>query len=336
MVKIAQAPSRIKGSNRIEAPYRINVWLTAFVLTATLLQLVVVPVFLLPQAPVFAAAVVLPLCLVAPASRALLHEAIHGRLVRSRSWNDRLGRSLAIIYGIAFDAIRFGHLVHHRFPRHALDRADIIEPSDNRVIAFVHYYGGLLGWFYLREILAASIVLLPRNAIEFLTAYALKKDDSLSVLRIAIRRSLDRRLQRSRIDLVLAALVYVGSCYLYGAWWPILIIGIAMRALITSLLDNVAHYGTSPEIGAAAHNLCASRWLSLFILNGHLHGVHHDRPEIPWNQLPAIYEIDGKGYAGSYFALLVKQFHGPRQSLAVEGSSETIPLNEPAHPVVGL
>lgn len=313
MVEIAEAPIRIEAPFRIEAPYRINAGLTALALTAALLQFVAIPVFLLPQTTLVAVGALLLLSLITPVSRALLHEAIHGRLARSRSWNDRLGRALAITSGIAFDAIRFGHLAHHRFPRHTLDRTDVIAPGANRVAAVAQYYGGLLGGIYLREILWAAILLLPRGIIEFLTDRALKNDDSIRVLRVAIRRNLDRRLQRTRIDLMFIVLVYAGSFYLYSGWWPILLLAIAARAFIISLQDNVAHYGTPAEIGADAHNSYAARWVSLFILNQNFHGVHHDRPEIPWNQLPRTFEITGKRYAGSYFALLVRQFYGPRR-----------------------
>jgi fatty acid desaturase len=301
---------------RIEAPYRVNAWLVALALAAAFFQLIVAPLFLLPQAPVSACLLVVLLSLTTPVSRALLHEAIHGRLVKPRVWNDRLGRALAIASGIAFDAIRFGHLAHHRFPRHALDRADVIAPGANRLIAVSRYYGGLLGGIYLREVLWAGILLLPRKTIERLTGNALKSDATMNVLQGAIRRNLDRRLARSRTDLLAVVAVYAGSLYLYGKWWPILLLGVMSRALIISLQDNVAHYGTPAEIGAAAHNSRASRWASLFILNQNLHGVHHDRPEIPWSQLPQAFEISGKRYAGGYLRLLARQFEGPRKSFA--------------------
>ncbi len=319
------------SSSRIDAPYRINAWLTAFALAAAFSQFVLVPVFLLPQAPAYACILVFLLSLITPISRALLHEAIHGRLLESRRWNDQLGRTLAITSGIAFDAIRFGHLAHHRFPRHALDRADVIALGANRVVAIVHFYGGLLGGIYLREILWSAILLLPRRAIEFLTNQALKNDETLGVLQSAIRRNLDRRLARTRTDLLFVTFVYAGSFYLYGDWWAILLIGVAMRALIISLQDNVAHYGTPAEIGAAAHNSYSSRWTSLFILNQNLHGVHHDRPEIPWSQLPHIFEATGKRYAGSYFPLLIRQFEGPREAFpGGESSDEPCPRSDRA------
>jgi fatty acid desaturase len=301
-------------AQRSEAPYRVNAWLTVISLSAVFLQFVFAPVFLLPQAPVLACIIVFLLSLVTPISRALLHEAIHGRLLKPRIWNDRFGRTLAITSGIAFDAIRFGHLTHHRFPRHALDRADIIEPGANRMLAVAQFYAGLIGGIYLREVLWAAILLLPRSMIELLTDQALKNDKTMSVLRAAVRRNLDRRLRRCRADLLWVAALYVGSFCLYGRWWPILLIGIATRALIISLQDNVAHYGTPAEVGAEAHNTRASRCLSLFVLNQHLHGIHHDRPEVPWNKLPQTFEAAGKHYAGNYVRLLIRQFEGPRKS----------------------
>ena len=113
-------------------PYRINMLLAAIVLAVGALQLAIVPLTLLPQADQLAIAVVLLLSFTTPLHRALLHEAIHGRLAHRKFWNDRLGRALAIFSGIAFDAIRFGHMSHHRFPRHALDRADVIEHGKSR------------------------------------------------------------------------------------------------------------------------------------------------------------------------------------------------------------
>jgi fatty acid desaturase len=303
------------------APHRINVQLTVLALAAVLLQLVVVPLYLLPQAPVVAVVAVLLLSLSTPLNRALLHEAIHGRLARRRNWNDILGRSLAVGSGVAFDAMRFGHLAHHRFPRHELDRADVIEPGKSRIVAGLSYYGGLLGWIHLREILASSIMLLPRRAIVFITEQTLPNDDSILVLRGAIRRSLDRRLRRARTDLLFGALVYGSAFYLYGADWPILVLGIAARALIVSLQDNVAHYGTPAVVGAPAHNSRAARWVSLFMLNQNLHGAHHDRPELPWDALPGALEGTGNGYAGSYVVLILRQFLGPRQSFAANSAT---------------
>jgi fatty acid desaturase len=294
----------------------LNSVLTATAFAIAAIQLVIVPIVLMPEsglkADFLAAAIAVLLSLTTPFNRALLHEAIHGRMVRRRDLNVWLGRALAICSGISFDAIRLGHMTHHRFPRHALDRVDVIEPGMNRAAATAKFYFGLLGWLYVREILSAMLMLLPRSAITWLASHLLPADEAMSLtLHGALSRGLDRRLSRIRIDSIFVILVYGVAFYLYGAWWPVLMMTIALRGLIVSLQDNVAHYNTPAVIGAPAHNSYASRLASMFMLNSNLHGVHHDQPDVPWNRLPGAFVRAGGNYSGGYFTLLLKQFYGP-------------------------
>jgi fatty acid desaturase len=301
-------------------PYRANLLLTAAAIVVAVIQFIFVPVIALPDAnaisievaDIVAIVVTVLLSLSTPFIRALLHEAIHGRLARRKNWNDRLGRVLAICSGIAFDAIRLGHMTHHRYPRHALDRADVIEPGKSRIGATMKFYLGLFGWLYVREILSSMAMLLPRRAINWLAQHVMAEDDAAGVSLLgALRRGLDRRLGRIRLDSIGVIIIYAGAFYLYGAWWPVLLIAVALRGFVVSLQDNVAHYGTPAVVGAPAHNSNTSRWASLFMLNQNLHGVHHDHPDVPWNRLPFAFKRSGGGYAGGYFALLMKQFRGP-------------------------
>jgi fatty acid desaturase len=300
----------------VSPPYRINVLLTATALAIAATQLVVVPVLLMPEsgldADLLAVSIAVLLSLTTPLQRALLHEAIHSRLALRRGWNTFLGRALAVASGISFDANRLGHMTHHRFPRHALDRADIIEPGANRVTATIKFYLGLAGWLYVREILSSMLMLMPRRVINWVAANLMPEDDADGmVLHGALRRGLDRRLSRIRLDSALVVLIYAGSFYLYGEWWPVLLLGIALRGLIVSVQDNVAHYDTPAVVGAPAHNTRTTRWVAAFMLNSNLHGVHHDHPDLPWNWLPNAFRRGGGDYSGGYFALLTKQFSGP-------------------------
>jgi fatty acid desaturase len=302
-------------------PYRLNLLLCACAVAVAAIQFVIVPVYLLPEtdvmsteiADIAAIIVAVLLSLATPFVRALLHEAIHGRLSRNTKVNTRLGRLLAISSGIAFDAIRLGHMAHHRFPRHALDRADVIEPGNNRLLATVKFYCGLLGWIYVREILSSMVMLLPRRAIIWVAEHVMSPEEVGNVaLLSALQRGLTRRLRRIRIDSVLIILVYAGAFYLYGSWWPVLLMAIALRGLVVSLQDNVAHYDTPADIGAPAHNSRTVRWARLFMLNSNFHGVHHERPDVPWNRLPGAFVRDDGNYAGGYFAMMLKQFNGPQ------------------------
>ena len=294
-------------------PVRLNARLTALVLAAAVVQLFAVPLFLLPQAPAAAIMAAVALSLMTPLMRALMHEAIHNRLANDRRLNDVLGRALAVTSGVAFDPIRFGHLTHHRFTRHELDRPDVIEPGRSRALACATYYLGLLGGIHAREILASLAMLLPKSVLLFLADHGVPKDDALRVLRGAIRRTLDRRLRRARTDLFVAALIYAAAFYLYGVWWPVLAAAMAVRALIVSLQDNAAHYGTPAVLRAPAHNTRLARFARTFMLNGNLHGVHHDRPELPWTALPKVPRATENLTVG-YLALIARQIKGPRRA----------------------
>lgn len=302
--------------DRVVPPYRINVLLTATAFATAALQLFIVPLLLIPEsgleADLLAVSIAVLLSLTTPFNRALLHEAIHGRMVRRRDWNTWLGRALAICSGISFDAIRLGHMTHHRFPRHALDRADVIEPGMNRVTATIRFYLGLAGWLYVREILSSMLMLMPRRVINWVASNVLPVDDADGMLlHGALRRGLDRRLSRIRMDSIFVILIYGTAFYLYGAWWPVLLLSIALRGLIVSLQDNVAHYDTPAYVGAPAHNTRTARWAAAFMLNSNLHGVHHDQPEVPWDKLPVAFQSAGGNYSGGYFRLLARQFYGP-------------------------
>jgi fatty acid desaturase len=294
-------------------PFRTNALLTAVTLAVAWLQLVAVPLVLLPQAPLWAGIVLLVLGLMTPFNTAVLHEAIHGRLASNARWNDRIGRALALCSGTAFDVIRFGHLSHHRYNRHALDRPDVIEPGRSRLRAFLEYYAHLRGGLYLVEVLATIAMLLPRKLIDRLIGQAMAANEpAIAAIRRAARRGIDRRIQRIRIDALLAILITTGAFYLYGAWWPLLLMAVALRGLIVSLQDNLPHYGTPPVIGAPAHNTRAPRWAALLMLNQNLHAVHHDRPDLPWHALPAALGPSGR-YTDRYVLLMLKQFLGPRR-----------------------
>jgi fatty acid desaturase len=315
---LAQVP-RVQTMDVVTPPYRVNAWLVAVAFMVAALQLVIFPLALLPEtdgmsialADVVVISVTILLSLTTPFTRALLHEGIHARLVRTRLWSDRISRLLSICFGISFDAVRLGHMTHHRFPRHALDRPDILEPGKARFGGIVNFYVGLAGWIYAREILSSFAMLLPRRIITRIAEFALPQDESSVALHGTLRRGLDRRLGRIRLDSIAVILLYGGAFYLYGAWWPVLVIALALRGLIVSLQDNVAHYDTPAVVGAPAHNTYTARWASFFMLNSNLHGVHHDHPELPWHVLPATFSARGEGYSGGYFTLLMKQFSGP-------------------------
>jgi fatty acid desaturase len=295
-------------------PYRLNAALAGAALALATIELVTVPLVLLPG---YAGIAVLAVCLTAgatPFKGALVHEAIHGRLLAAPRRNDLLGRALAVTSGVAFDVLRFGHLAHHRFNRHALDRPDVIPGGRGPMMARIAYYGHLLGGVWLAEAVATLLMLAPRPLLERLARRALPGEDRESrTLLAGAERAIGNpvRLLRVRLDAVLALAIYGGAFWLYGSNWWVLAIAIAVRALIVSLQDNAPHYGTPAIIGADAYNTRLPAWLAPALLHQNLHDVHHKRPDLAWSALPRAFQGSGGAYAGGYLAAVLRQLKGP-------------------------
>ncbi|HEX8666399.1 MAG TPA: fatty acid desaturase [Beijerinckiaceae bacterium] len=295
-------------------PYRLNTALAALALALAAVELVAVPFMLLPGHPGLA---LLAVCLTAaatPFKGALIHEAIHGRLLAAPRRSDALGRALALTSGVAFDVLRFGHLAHHRFNRHALDRPDVIPQGRGPVLAQAAYYAHLLGGVWLAEAAATLLMLAPRPLLERLARKALPGDDResrtlLAGAERAIRNPV--RLRRVRLDALLALAVYGAAFALYGDGWWILAVAMAIRALIVSLQDNAPHYGTPAIIGADAYDTRLPDWLAPALLHQNLHDVHHKRPDLAWSALPRAFAGSGRTYAGGYLAAVLRQLKGP-------------------------
>jgi fatty acid desaturase len=301
-------------SDSARPPYRLNLALSAIALLLAAVLLWGLPLLLLPRHPMMAVLFALGLALLQPFHGALVHEAVHGRLAASASVNDVLGRALAGATGVAFDVLRFGHLAHHRYTRHGLDRPDILEPGTGRLAGAVGFYGHLLGGMYLGEIVASLACLLPRRVLKsLLNRFMARPDAAVPDVRSAAQRAVARRgpIWRARIDVLAAASAYGIAFALYGRFWPLLLAAMVLRGLIISLQDNAPHYGTPALIGAPAHNGSLSPLLAPVMLNQNFHDVHHSQPDLPWTALPTTFRAQGRTYGGSYCAILLRQLRGP-------------------------
>jgi fatty acid desaturase len=292
---------------------RLNVGLCAAALGLSVTALLIVPLLLLPQAPLAAAAIAIAAALLTPFHAALLHEAIHGKLMKGERANRMAGRLLAICFGVAFEVVRYGHLAHHRFNRHALDRPDVLK-GDATLPARFGYFANLLGGVYAVELLSTLMSLLPRRVLIARIGRLTRGDEAsaLAVVRGMQRAVADARLTRARVDCLAVLALYGVAFWLYGAAWPLLLASILIRGLIISLFDNAPHYGTPPVIHAPVFNLSLPAWARAVMLNQNLHGLHHRRPGLPWHALPAAFAADGIRYDGTFAQAVLRQFNGPQ------------------------
>src|SRR5690606_934795 len=74
------------------------------------------PLLLLPLA-IWWAVTLVPFIWLHVTHWGLIHEAIHKHFAADSKDNERGGRLLAIMLGVSFHIVRFGHLIHHKLNR---------------------------------------------------------------------------------------------------------------------------------------------------------------------------------------------------------------------------
>lgn len=288
---------------------RVNAVLVALLVTANLLLLFVVPVWLLP-ASVWWGLLLVPLALTTNTMWSLIHEAIHGHLVAERRWNDRAGRLLCVLYGAPFRALRVAHLLHHRYSRTRRDRTEVYDPArTSRVAAAAGFYIQLLGGMYFLEVLSSLACLLPRRAIGWIAPRLDHPDSTGGFVVRALREP--RALREMRLDTLAILAVFGLGIWCYGANVWMLAAVILARAALVSIADNSYHYATVLEQPRRAMNAGAPWWIGAALLQFNLHGVHHRHPHLPWFALRAQFERDGGQPDIDLATCFLRQLRGP-------------------------
>jgi fatty acid desaturase len=307
------APER-RVPRRAPIDYRANMALLGLVTAAVLVQLIAWP-FLLRQWGVSMLWIALPLVILTPTHWGLIHESIHGQLLPQRRLNEWLGRILAIAFVLPYDAVRFGHLMHHRFTREPHDRPDVHDGVMHPVLARIGYYAHLSGGLYLAEVALPLVTFLPASRVRRLVARKLRSDEpagqDVQRLFVGFAGNQDRR-RCMRRDWLLSVALHAGAFYLYGAWWPVLAATMFLRGAWLSVADNLPHYDVTLDEPERARNFRVSAIWRPLLMNHHLHRLHHQHPTLPWTALPALM---GEGVAASvtdagYFRAALRQFRG--------------------------
>jgi fatty acid desaturase len=309
-----QVAAERRAPRRIPIDLRANRALLGIVGSAVLMQLVAWP-FLLRAWGAFALWIAVPLVVLTPTHWGLIHESIHGQLLPQRRLNEWLGRALAIAFALPYDAVRFGHLMHHRFTREPFDRPDVHDGMTHRLLARIGYYAHLLGGLYLAELALPLLAFLPSALVCRLVAYKLRSDEPTSQdvqrLFIGFAGNSERR-ARMRRDWLLSVALHACAFYLYGAWWPVLAITMFLRGLWLSVADNLPHYDVRLDERERARNFRAPALWRPVLMNHHLHRLHHQHPTLPWTALQELADVDAAASAADagYFRSALRQFRG--------------------------
>lgn len=304
-------------------PVELNLGLGVALVAANLLMIVVVPLWLLPLSPLWGVALVLPV-LATPTLWSLIHEAIHGALHPDRRWNDRLGRVLAGLFGSPFQALRLGHLMHHRFNRSVLNLVEVARGAPSfweRTL----YYARLFGGLYLGEVAVAALAILPDRFWRpiIVLAFGDEAPDGRSMLGAARKQLLEEPGRgQMRLDGLLITAGLCGSFALYGLNWWMLAMALLSRAFLVSFLDNAYHYATPLDDPMAGRDLTLPRPLQAAMLNFNLHATHHRTPATPWSGLPEAQRRLGGRFDGGLVNAALRQLAGPIPETALRRTSE--------------
>lgn len=269
--------------------------------------LIVLPVYLLPQS-LYWALLPLPFLWLANTQWGLIHEAIHKILYRNHTANEYAGRTLSILMGTSFAVLRFGHLMHHKLNRqwhseHALS---------SRLSDRFYYYANLFFGLYVGEIIMGFLLaVLPRPLFLRLARATFLKhypDVVVSGERFFYDRG---NIHGLRVDIALVTLLYTGAFIAYGAYYPILIAYLLLRAFAISFLDNIYHYDTPADNTKAGKELTLVEPLSTLLLHSNYHETHHLNPSVPWRYLPEVHARQNRQFDGDFLTHGRMQFRGP-------------------------
>ncbi|MEO1019332.1 MAG: fatty acid desaturase [Pseudomonadota bacterium] len=310
----------------------LNLAIIAIVVLVNAIFYFILPIYLLPLHNAWIL-VLVPVVLSTITHWALIHEAIHTKLVVGRARNDAIGRLLSTLFGAPFEIVRFGHLSHHSLNAKATERPEIIDPGRDAVWRFrAAYYFRLCFGVYTAEILSTLLAWLPRRYLEPVVRRIFYEGEaeaqSMADRAVKVILNVDT-LRAIRTDSVVIIALIITACWLYGPWWPAFLIALAGRAFIVSFMDNAPHYAGElgdPNQGYDMH--LPKPWQAL-VLNSNFHGTHHRHPNLPWTALPIAFEADQAHYAGGYLTLPLRQFMGPvtiDQILAANGNKGQMPL----------
>jgi len=300
------------SANFGDIPVRTNLLIAASVGLLSGFYYFVLPMFLLPASPLFGL-LLIPSVLASNTYWAIIHEALHGKIHPTRQVNNALGRSLCVLFGSPFQLLRFGHLMHHRFNRSPIDRAEVFTAGGPSRMAVGTYYFKLLGGLYLLELLASLVALFPKPYYRAFVLWAFGEvaPDGRTMKVAAEGQLLERPgYGRMQFDGLLVVMLFGASFWLYGAHWWMLALTLLGRAFLVSFFDNAYHYGNPVDDPLAGYNLHLPRPLERFILNFNLHATHHRYPRAPWSVMPAAFKRDKEAYHLPYLPAAIRQLNG--------------------------
>ncbi|HEY2015253.1 MAG TPA: fatty acid desaturase [Bryobacteraceae bacterium] len=197
----------------------------------------------------------------------LMHEGMHGVLLRDRRWNWLVSVLLGSTFLMSFTSYRVMHIRHHRYLGDARDPDDYHNYSrSRRMVWFLHFVRLTVGpLLYL--------VLIPVLALKHGSAAQRKAILAEYAILFAIYSSLVRRFPVRELFLV---------------WFvPLLLLGVFIA--IRGFTQHGITDASDPYL--ASRTMLPNPVIAFFLLNENYHLEHHLFPEVPSYHLARLHEL---------------------------------------------
>lgn len=231
----------------------------------------------------------------------LVHEAVHGKLQRSRRLNLALGIYLFAFFPGSFHFFEVAHLVHHRRNRSDAELEDYVLPGESAWAKRLIYYLLVSGLFWiLVPFSSIAIALVPRRRMTLP-----EPEENAGSFRRFVQFLNEVRPGRVRRDLIFTAAFWFAAIPLAGLTWRGIAACYAAFAFSWASQQYVYHVRTPRHAILGALDLRLWRPLELLYLHFNYHLTHHLAVWVPWLYLPRIAAEEGSrlGYFKTYLGL---------------------------------
>jgi fatty acid desaturase len=208
------------------------------------------------------------------------HEILHGHPTRSRRFNRGLA-SVPLSIWLPYESYRVSHLRHHHDER----LTDPLDDPESRYLTVADWDGlGAVG----RTLLRAQKTLLGRLVIGPFWAMGHFLADEFRALRRGDKVS--RRAWAEHVPMLLAVLAWlVLVCEMS---LPFYLLAIVYPATALMLLRSFAEHKAAEGVLERTAIVENAPVLGLLYLYNNLHAVHHERPVMPWYEIPRWYHAN--------------------------------------------
>lgn len=244
-----------------------------------------------------------------------LHEFAHGTIFRTNRANQRGGEAMSWLTGAAyapFADLRRKHMRHH------VDRADVVTFDYKALLhlrpEWVRSLVTVLEWLYIPAVeflMRGYVILLPFINPECKANRA--RILGVLALRVAFFATLGWMAPKSLLLYFAAYVIFVTILRFVDAYqhtydaFAILVSGKIPKDKVRD--RDYEQHNTYTNLVSVSHP-----WLNLLLLNFSYHNAHHEKPKVPWHQLPVLdRELFGNNDQQVLpMSILLKGFHRDR------------------------